>query len=269
MQQLSLLKLSYCKTDREVGYVIVESLSRFARNVADQASTIKTLLDCGVRVRSIAEPNVDETAAGRLAANIHGSFNQFYSDQLSEKMKVRSRAAVEAGRWPWPAPAGYVNLKSAKESGPNIEPDRTSEPLLHRAFEMMATRLHTQAEVLKIVTELGLRNRKNRPFVPQEFQRILRNPVYAGWNCVPSMPDIRVKGLFRPIVSQELFDRVQDILDKKKPVAAPRRKINPDFPLKHFIRCGVCSTPLTACFARSKNGKRYPTTTAGNPDVEQ
>ena len=190
--------LTYCKTNREVRYVIVENLSRFARNVADQAQTINMLLDCGVRVCSIAEPNVDETAAGRLAANTHGAFNQFYSDQLSEKMKIRSRAALEAGRWPWQAPAGYVNVNTAKDGGPNIVPDPNSEPLLQKAFEMMATGLYTQADVLKAVTEEGLRNRKGRAFIPQEFQRILRNPVYAVWNCVPSMPDVRARGLHRP-----------------------------------------------------------------------
>jgi site-specific DNA recombinase len=50
---------------------------------------------------------------------------------------------------------------------------------------------------------------------------------------------------------------VQDILEGKKPVTAPRRKVNPDFPLKRFVRCGACGTPLTACFSRSKNGKLY------------
>ncbi len=250
--------LTYCRAHREVGYVIVENLSRFARNVADQAQTINTLLECGVRVRSIAEPNVDETAAGRLAANIHGAFNQFYSDQLSEKMKVRCRAAVEAGRWPWQAPTGYVNVDSAKEGGANIVPDLKQEPLLRKAFELIGTGLHSQAEVLRVVTEDGLCNRKGRPFIPQEFQRILRNPVYAGWICVPSMSDLRVKGLHRPIITQELFDQVQYVLDGTKPVAAPRRKINPNFPLKHFVRCGECGTPLTACFARSKTGKLYP-----------
>ena len=251
--------ISYCHAHRhEVGYVIVENLSRFARNVADQAQAISSLLECGVRVRSIAEPNVDETAAGRLAANIHGSFNQYFSDMLSEKMKVRCRAAVEAGRWPWQAPPGYVNVNTAKEGGANIAPDPQASPLLCKAFEMIASGLHTQAEVLKTVTGEGLRNRRGRPFIPQEFHRILRNPVYCGWIAPKSMPDLRVKGLHRPIVSQELFDQVQDVLDGKKPVAAPRRKVNPDFPLKNFIRCGVCATPLTACMARSKNSKLYP-----------
>jgi site-specific DNA recombinase len=257
--------LAYCLTHREVAYVVVENLSRFARNVGDQANTINALLECGVRVRSIGEPNVDETAAGRLAGNIHGAFNQFYTDQLSEKMRVRSRAAVEAGRWPWQAPTGYLNIDSAKQGGPNIVPDPGSEHLLVKAFEMIATGLHSQSEALKVLTEEGLVNRHGRPFIPQEFQRILRNPIYAGWLSPPSMPDLHVRGLHRPIISDEVFDAVQAVLDGKKPIATPRRKINPDFPLKHFVRCGVCGVPLTACFSRSKNGSLYPYYYCRNP----
>jgi DNA invertase Pin-like site-specific DNA recombinase len=102
--------LSYCKAQRNrIGYVIVESLSRFARNVADQGAAIAELRENGITLLSVAEPNVDNTAAGRMAAGVHGVFNQYFSDALSEKMKERSAASVRAGRWPWAAPIGYVN----------------------------------------------------------------------------------------------------------------------------------------------------------------
>ncbi len=56
--------LSYCKTHRnQIGYVIVESLSRFARNVADQNAAIAKLRENDITLLSVAEPNVDNTAA--------------------------------------------------------------------------------------------------------------------------------------------------------------------------------------------------------------
>src|ERR1700741_940569 len=97
--------VAFCKAHRrEVQYVIVQDLSRFARNLQDQAQFIAELWKHGIKFRSVWEPNVDETAAGKLAANIHGAFNQYFSDSLSEKMRDRSRAAVMAGRFSWPAP---------------------------------------------------------------------------------------------------------------------------------------------------------------------
>src|ERR1700730_4785022 len=69
--------LDYCKAHRrEVRYVVVQDLSRFARNLLDQADAIRELRNHGVLLRSTYESNIDETAAGKLAANIHGAFNQ-------------------------------------------------------------------------------------------------------------------------------------------------------------------------------------------------
>lgn len=246
----------FCKLYRhEVGYVIVQNLSRFARNHADQSHFLADLYRAGIDLISAYEPQVDHTPAGKLAANIIGAFNQYYSDDLSVRMRDRSRAAVLAGRWPWPAPPGYLNVDV--KDGPNIIPDAKSAHLFKRCFDLIATGLHTQIDVLRIITVEGLRNRRGRLFNPQEFQRILRNPVFAGWLCPPSMPDLRVKGKHQPIISEALFEKVQDVLEGKKPMAAPKRLINPAFPLRGLLRCAACGNALTASFCRSKTGKRY------------
>ena len=247
----------FCRQHRhEVGYVIVQNLSRFARNHADQSRFLADLYRAGIDLISAYEPQVDRTPAGKLAGNIIGAFNQYYSDDLSVRMRDRCRAAVLAGRWPWPAPPGYINVDA--RDGANIIPDVQSAPFIRKCFELIATGFYTQADVLRRITEDGLRNRRGRLFNAQEFQRILRNPIFAGWLCPASMPDVRVKGKHQPIISQELFDKVQDVLDGKKPIPTPKRRTNPAFPLRGLFRCASCGGPLTASFCRSKTGKRYP-----------
>lgn len=89
--------LAFCKKNRhEIGCVVVQDLSRFARNLMDQVQTTSDLMRVGVSVRSTYESNIDETAAGTLSANIFGTFNQYYSDALAEKMQGRTRQAVAA-----------------------------------------------------------------------------------------------------------------------------------------------------------------------------
>ena len=202
--------LSYCKSNRRrIGYVIVESLSRFARNVADQGAAIAELRENGVTLLSVAEPNVDDTAAGRMAAGVHGVFNQYFSDALSEKMKDRSAASVRAGRWPWAAPIGYFNdLKQS--GGANIKPEcPATAPLIREAFELYATGEHTKIQVLKIVTEKGLKTKRGQSLTAQTFDALLRKPIYARWVYSSSVA-VPIKGLHTPIVSQELFDACRE-----------------------------------------------------------
>src|SRR5260370_14838872 len=248
--------LSYCKSQRRrIGYVIVESLSRFARNVADQGAALAELRENGITLLSVAEPNVDNTAAGRMAAGVHGVFNQYFSDALSEKMKDRSAASVRAGRWRWAAPVGYVNdLKLS--NGANIKPDPSSAPLVREAFELYATGQYTKIQVLKIITAKGLKTKRGQKLTAQTFDALLRKPIYAGWVYSSSVPE-PVKGLHAPVVSQELFDTVQRLLSGRKLSSAPKRKRNPVFPLKHFVKCGVCGTPLTDGMNKGKL-KNYP-----------
>ncbi|MGC2171107.1 MAG: recombinase family protein [Candidatus Sulfotelmatobacter sp.] len=256
--------LSYCKAHRKrFGYVIVESLSRFARNVADQGAAIAELRENGITLLSVAEPNVDNTAAGRMAAGVHGVFNQYFSDALSEKMKDRSAASVRAGRWPWAAPLGYVNdLRLG--SGANIKPDPSSAPLVREAFQLYATGHYTKIQVLKIVTDKGLKTKRGQKLTAQTFDAVLRKPIYAGWVYSSSVP-APVKGLHSPIVNQELFDAVQRVLSGRKLSSAPKRKQNPAFPLKHFVKCGICGTPLTGGMNKGKL-KHYPNYWCRNAD---
>ena len=259
--------LDFCKTNkRDVGYVVVQDLSRFARNLHDQAETIHTLGVSGIMLRSTYESNIDESAAGVLAANIYGAFHQYFSDSLSEKMKDRTRQAASAGRFPWRAPIGYVNIGG--KDGPNIKPDSERAHFIARAFELMGTGKYKKTEVLQMVTAQGLKTpiRKTqkgqttggKALTPQTFQAVLRNPLYAGWINLPSDPSFEpAQGMHEPIVTQELFDRVQDVLAGRKPSIAPKRKFNPELPLKFFVKCEACGTPITGGFAQGRSKKKY------------
>ena len=247
--------LAYCKNRRnKIRYVIVQDLSRFARNNLDQADAILQLGRSGVALRSAYEGNIDESAGGKLAANIFGSFNQFFSDSHSEKQRDRKRLAVAGGRVPWRAPIGYVNV-NAKE-GPNIKPHDEYAPMVRRAFQLAATGLHKKTEILKILAKEGFTTPKGHPLTAQTLDKILRNPLYAGWVTLPSDPSVEpARGLHEPLVSQETFDRVQAILHGKKPPVTPRLKSNPEFPLRRIVRCHACGKPLTGAYCTGRSGR--------------
>jgi site-specific DNA recombinase len=58
-----------------------------------------------------------------------------------------------------------------------------------------------------------------------------------------------------PIVAKDTFDTVQALLDGKRPMAKPRERNHPDFPLRHFVRCAKCNRPLTGSWSKGRNGR--------------
>ena len=100
---------------------------------------------------------------------MHGAFNQYFSDSLSERTQYRMRAAVKAGRFVWRAPIGYVNSKSG--AGSTINPDLKRAPLVRKGFELMATGSYHADDVLRSITALGLRTMKDMPLPRQTMAR--------------------------------------------------------------------------------------------------
>ena len=74
--------------------LVVYSLSRIARNVADLIAFEKKLRERNITLKSITESIDTNTAVGKLAFNIQSAFAQFERDITVE----RTRAGIEARR---------------------------------------------------------------------------------------------------------------------------------------------------------------------------
>ena len=90
----------------------------------------------------------------------------------------------------------------------------------------------------------------------QSLNNLLRNPAYAGriqsrrWNS-------EHEGDFDPIVSEALYSGVQARLAAINSHPSVRQEDDPDFPLRRFVRCAACDTPLTGSRSRGRSGV-YP-----------
>jgi DNA invertase Pin-like site-specific DNA recombinase len=247
--------LRYCANPpNRVGYVVVNDLSRFSRNANDLTTTRAVLLASGVLLRSVTE-SIDETSTGNFITTIFGAVHQLSNDVKSELSKTGMQAAAAMGRWPHKAPLGYLNM-TPFDDGPNITPDPKRAELVRKAFDLAATGLHSQAEILRIVGNLGLDTTKGKPLSMQTFQKMLLNPFYAGLMVFPT-GGVRMRGSFEPLVSQELFDKVQDVIAGRRPKLTGYQRNHPDFPLRVFVRCSKCGVPLTGSWSSGRK-KKYP-----------
>lgn len=248
--------LAYCRQHKgQVQCVVVYKLDRFSRNALDHALTAALLKRLGITLRSATEP-INNSVTGMLMENILAAFAHFDNDQRAERTIAGMLAAIEGGRWTFAPPLGYRT--AVDERGRRtITPDPDRAPFVRRAFELIASGLHSKAQVRDMVTAEGLRTPRGAAVSAQTFQKVLRNQLYAGIITVPKWGPERWPGSFEAIVPDVLFARAQAVLDDRAISATPHQRNHPDFPLRRFVGCAACGVPLTGAWSTGRKA-RYP-----------
>ncbi len=244
--------LAFCKKNRDnISHVVVQDISRLARNLGTQNEVITLLGKLNIVLVSASEPHIENvSAAGRFGGNVLGAAAQYQSDAASERIRARMKQAAQSGRFLHRAPIGYLN--SSTNGTKNIAPDPERAPLVQKIFESMASGMPAES-VRKQMTALGLRTRTGRTISQQGFAQLIRNPAYCG---LIRTKQVEARGTFDALVTEELFQRVQDTLNGRRGARPTRHhKINAEFPLRGFLLCSKCGRPLTAGFPKGK----YPT----------
>jgi hypothetical protein len=115
-------------------------------------------------------------------------------------------------------------------------------------FEWYGGGRYSVKEITPMAREAGLAFRKSGNSMPRSsVHKILRNPIYIGqfvWNGKSYF------GSHEPIVSRELSDKVQAVLDGRK--AKPTRKTKREFAFSGLIRCGHCGSAVVAEIKRGR-----------------
>lgn len=233
-----------------VTHFVVQDVSRFSRNMETQVVAMARLKRLGVKFISVDEPSIDSSPVGMMLAAVLGSVSQFYSHNLSSRVKNRFQYHREAGRWLHKAPLGYRNVQ---EKGLKSIALDDAAPLLKQAFEMIASGEHSSEEVRRMVTAAGLRTKTGRKLTKQTFSFTVKNPVYCGLIVHNTQT---YKASFPALVSEELWQQAQDCLRGKRK-AMPKKPTNEDFPLRGFVKCGYCNAKLTGAKPKGRS-KTYP-----------
>ena len=233
--------LERIRRDRDVDYVIVYKLSRFARNRTDDAIVMADLQKRGVTLISATE-SIDATPVGQLMHGILAAFNEYRSREdgadIAYKMAQKAKNGGTLGR----APLGYVNVTENIDGRKvnTVAVDEERAPYVKLAFELYATNTYTFQDIADELTERGLRTRPTarRPAGPvsdSKIQSMLRDRYYIG---EVSYKDEVFKGRHTPLIQPDLFDVVQGVLETRA-VSGERRRVHTHY-LKGSLWCGHC-----------------------------
>ncbi|WP_084595810.1 recombinase family protein [Microbacterium profundi] len=152
--------LERIRRDRDVDYVIVYKLSRFARNRIDDAVVMADLQKRGVNLISATE-SIDATPVGQLMHGILAAFNEYRSREdgadIAYKMAQKAKNGGTLGR----APLGYLNVTENVDGRKinTVAIDTERAPFVQLAFELYATGNHTYQDIADELTDRGLLTR--------------------------------------------------------------------------------------------------------------
>jgi site-specific DNA recombinase len=251
--------LDYCSYKKhQITAVIAYKIDRISRNTDDYSQIRLLLKRYNVEIKSTSE-HFENSPAGRFMENIIANVAQFDNDVRAERSINGMKEAVREGRYVWYAPVGYTNIRVQGKS--TIIPD-ASAPLIRDAFTLMATNNYTVEEVWKMMLKKGLTNRTGKPLSRPYFHRVLRNQLYTGW--VQQFGE-KHKGLFEPIITEDLFTQVQRVLHYGGRKQHHYQVEHPDFPLRRFV-FHPSGSKLTGAWSQGRKSK-YPYYLFRNPCV--
>ncbi|SEH23168.1 recombinase family protein [Selenomonas sp. KH1T6] len=252
--------------------LIVHKLDRFARNRNDSIAYRMKLQRNKVALLSVLEPFDEDRPESILLQSVIEGMNEFYSRNLAREVrKGLKENALRCKHTGGSPPLGY-------------DVDRSTRQLVINEREAQAVReifqLTLEGKGYSAITARlrldGYKTKSGRDFGKNSLYEILHNPKYKGvyvYNRASpadpytkkrnshqeNMPEdmIVVQGGVPAIVSEETFDRVQEILKRRKKVYRGIKKNQEQYLLRGKIICGVCGCSYVGNRKKS-TGNRAP-----------
>ena len=157
------------------------------------------------------------------------------------------------GYWVFSPAVGY-RFERVKGHGKMLVRDEPIASIVQDALEGYACgRFETPSEVMRFLEgfpEFPKNRKGNVPF--QLAQNMLERSLYAGYIDVKKWNISLHPAKHEPLISFETWQRIQMRMNEK-PQALARKDLNEDFPLRGFITCGCCATPLTANWSKGRS----------------
>ncbi len=240
------------KTSKRPNYMLFTKWDRFSRNVGGAYEMIAKLDMFGIEPQAIEQPLDMTVPENQLMLAIYLAAPMTENLRRSKNVFGGMRKAKKEGRYMGSAPIGYKN--AVNEEGKKCIVPAEQAALVRWAFNELSEGQKDAATVRNECHKKGLKLSK------AAFYILIRNPVYCGNLVIPAYKDeeeIVVKGLHEPLISEALFDEVQDILNKRTKKKGYRICAKPELPLRGFLNCPRCGNLLTGSASTSGNGTKH------------
>jgi len=193
----------------------------------------------------------EETPEGQFIETIIAAQGELERKQNQRQVIQKMKARLEKGYYCFSAPVGYRMVKDPIHGYilKRFEPEAS---IIKEALEGFASgRFENQVDVKKFLDSKKFRGKECKL---DRVRRILTNVAYTNQVEYKPWGVSRRIGHHEPLISIETFEIIQDKLNGKIKIYN-RKNSDKEFPLRGFILCAHCLTPMTASWTTGRNGK--------------
>ena len=233
----------------QVDKLLVLRWNRYSRDLFSACENLGVLMRLGVEVNSIEEPLDYNSSSWPTQLGIYIGIAQGDNISRSKATIDGIRGTLKRGRCANRAPRGYKNVRLGKHNT-HVEIDEEKAKIVKQVFQEVAKGVEAPCH---------LRKRMCPSISESSFLEMLRNVFYIGKILVPAYKDEQeqiVPGIHEPLISEETFYKVQEVLDgKRKKVPKLGKAIDPNLFLRKYLVCPVCGHSLTGSTSGGNGGK--------------
>ena len=236
---------------KDIDYLIFTKWDRFSRNTEGALSKLRLYKNIGISLIAIDQTVDLNIPENKFMLNFYLTNSEVENEKISIRTKEGSRRARVEGCWTGPAPYGYTNVRVEDKS--TLAPNENA-PFVVKIFEMLATGLYTTEFIRRKLSRDGFKLKK------QAVLNLVKNITYTGKILVKAYLKDEAEivwGLHPPIISEDLFNRVQDILAPRNRLKGKAKIQHEEFPLRGHLQCRVCGGNLTGSASTSRNKDKH------------
>jgi len=235
----------------EFDVLLIYRIDRISRRSEVLYEILKTLKSCSVILQSATESFDNFTPQGKLTMGILSNFAQFERDTMVDRITKGIKEKASRGEWVGGNPPYGYEVDSDQATLIKVA---SEAPVVEGIFrDYIAKRSGAKAIAMDLNSK-GYRTRRGKLWTFKSILDILRRPTYAGYIV---HHDETHEGQFEAIVSKELFNKVQELLDERGDISR-RRTSDSSYLLSALVRCTTCSGKFAGGRAHSgSNTYRY------------
>ena len=259
-----------------IDMIITKSVSRFSRNTVDCLKYTRELKALGIPVIFEKEGLNTMHSTSEIYISMHGIFAQSESESLSGNVRMGKAMSAKKGKVAF-SYKNFLGYRRGADNQPEIDPEEAE--IIRLIFDRYLEGDSLQAIKDLLESKGYLSPTRKTTWSVATIRSILTNEKYKGdarlqktyvIDCIShrakindDRPQYYVENNHPPIVSREIFDRVQEEMArraskrkvKEKGTKTESGKYSSKYALTDMLICGHCGTPYRRC-TWSRAGKK-------------